>query len=125
MGSLGPFEILAILLVILLLFGAKRIPEIARGMGKGIREFKDATSDIKKELTVADTPPPPQIPTQAQPRQQPYGAPPPEYAPPPQGYAAPPAQGYAPPPQGYAPAPPPTGTPPPPTPPTEGPPSQS
>ena len=52
MGSLGPFEILAILVVVLLLFGAKRIPEIARGLGKGIREFKDATNDIKQELTV-------------------------------------------------------------------------
>ncbi|MEM1044061.1 MAG: twin-arginine translocase TatA/TatE family subunit [Bacteroidota bacterium] len=56
--SLGPFEIALIFLVILLLFGAKRIPEIARGMGKGIREFKDATADVKRELTVDDTPPP-------------------------------------------------------------------
>lgn len=52
MGSLGPFEIALIFLAILLIFGAKRIPEIARGLGKGIREFKDATSDIKRELTV-------------------------------------------------------------------------
>lgn len=52
MGSLGPFEIIAILLVVLLLFGAKRIPEIARGLGKGIREFKDATNEIKQELNV-------------------------------------------------------------------------
>ena len=69
MGSLGPFEIIAILLVVLLLFGAKRIPEIARGLGKGIREFKDATNDIKQELTVE--PPrrqiPPAPPVQAQP----------------------------------------------------------
>ena len=61
MGSLGPFEILAILLVVLLLFGAKRIPEIARGLGKGIREFKDATNEIKQELTVE--PPKRQIPS--------------------------------------------------------------
>ncbi len=70
MGSLGPFEIIAILLVVLLLFGAKRIPEIARGLGKGIREFKDATNEIKQELTVE--PPrrpqiPPSPPAQAQP----------------------------------------------------------
>ena len=52
MGSLGPFEIILIFLVILLVFGAKRIPEIARGLGKGIREFKSATSEIKNELTV-------------------------------------------------------------------------
>ena len=55
--SLGPTEILLIFLAILLLFGAKRIPEIARGLGKGIREFKDATNDIKNELTVSDSPP--------------------------------------------------------------------
>ncbi|WP_412063667.1 twin-arginine translocase TatA/TatE family subunit [Rubrivirga sp. IMCC45206] len=68
MGSLGPFEILAILLVVLLLFGAKRIPEIARGLGKGIREFKDATNDIKHELTVEPprTQIPPAPPAQAQ-----------------------------------------------------------
>ncbi len=52
MGSLGPFEIILIFLVILLVFGAKRIPEIARGLGKGIREFKSATTEIKNELTV-------------------------------------------------------------------------
>lgn len=57
MGSLGVPELLIIFLVILLVFGAKRIPEIARGMGKGIREFKDATSDIKRELTIEDDAP--------------------------------------------------------------------
>lgn len=54
MGSIGMPEIILIFLVVLLVFGAKRIPEIARGLGKGIREFKDATSDIKRELTVED-----------------------------------------------------------------------
>ena len=39
-----------ILLAILLLFGAKRIPELARGLGKGIREFKDASREIKREI---------------------------------------------------------------------------
>jgi len=39
-----------ILLAILLLFGAKKIPELARGLGKGIREFKDASREIKDEL---------------------------------------------------------------------------
>jgi len=58
MGSVGPLELLLIFLAVLLLFGAKRIPEIARGLGKGIREFKDATSDIKRELTIDDSPPP-------------------------------------------------------------------
>mgnify|MGYP006427193789 CR=1 FL=1 len=50
MGSFGPLEIILIFLVVLLIFGAKRIPEIARGLGKGIREFKDATSEISREL---------------------------------------------------------------------------
>lgn len=43
-------EMLIIALFILVFFGAKKIPEIARGMGKGIREFKDATKDVKKEI---------------------------------------------------------------------------
>lgn len=50
--SLGMPEIILIFLVVLLVFGAKRIPEIARGLGKGIREFKDATNDIKNEMNV-------------------------------------------------------------------------
>jgi sec-independent protein translocase protein TatA len=50
LGDLGTGEIMIILLVVLLLFGAKRIPELARGMGKGIREFKDATKEIKTEV---------------------------------------------------------------------------
>ena len=55
MGTLGPFEIALIALAILLIFGAKRIPEIARGLGKGIREFKTATREISKEFDVKDT----------------------------------------------------------------------
>lgn len=39
-----------IILVIILLFGAKRIPELARGLGRGIREFKDATKEIQDDL---------------------------------------------------------------------------
>ena len=39
-----------ILLVVLVFFGANKIPEIARGMGRGIREFKDATKEIKDEI---------------------------------------------------------------------------
>lgn len=60
-SSIGPMELLVIFLVILLLFGAKRIPEIARGLGKGIREFKGATRDIADEINSAsreiDSPP--------------------------------------------------------------------
>ena len=47
-GGLGGQEILLILLVILIFFGAKKIPELARGLGKGIREFKDATKEDDK-----------------------------------------------------------------------------
>lgn len=43
-------EILFAVIVLVLLFGAKKIPEIARGFGKGIREFKNATSDIQEEI---------------------------------------------------------------------------
>ena len=54
LGGLGTSEVLVILVVVLLLFGAKRIPELARGLGRGIREFKDATNEIKKEISVKD-----------------------------------------------------------------------
>jgi len=43
MGNLGPMEIILIVLVILVFFGAKKIPELAQGLGKGIKEFKKAT----------------------------------------------------------------------------------
>ena len=45
MNMPGPFEILVILLVVLLLFGAKRLPEIGRALGEGIREFKKSLKD--------------------------------------------------------------------------------
>lgn len=48
--SLGGPEVILILVVVLLLFGAKRIPDLARGLGKGIREFKDASTEIKNEI---------------------------------------------------------------------------
>ncbi|UCD16434.1 MAG: twin-arginine translocase TatA/TatE family subunit [Candidatus Zixiibacteriota bacterium] len=50
MFGLGPWEIALIFLVILLLFGAKRLPEIAQGLGKGIRDFKSAVKDTQKEF---------------------------------------------------------------------------
>jgi len=46
----GP-EIIVIGLIVVMLFGADKIPEIARGLGKGLRQLKDATNDIKKEIT--------------------------------------------------------------------------
>jgi sec-independent protein translocase protein TatA len=50
LGSIGMPELLIILLVVLLLFGAKKLPELARGLGKGIREFKDATKNVENEM---------------------------------------------------------------------------
>ena len=44
-------EIFVILVIVLMLFGADKIPEIAKGLGKGLRQLKDATNDIKKEIT--------------------------------------------------------------------------
>lgn len=43
-------EIFIVLLVVLLLFGSKKIPEVAKGLGKGLREFRRATDEIKKEI---------------------------------------------------------------------------
>jgi len=54
LGGLGGWEIMLIVLVILIFFGAKRIPELARGLGKGIREFKDATNEIKDDIENSD-----------------------------------------------------------------------
>lgn len=50
MGSLGTPEILVIALVILVLFGSKRIPEFMQGLGKGVREFRKAAKDIQDEI---------------------------------------------------------------------------
>ena len=54
-GNLGFPELLIIMVVILLLFGAKRIPEIAGSMGKGIREFKKNINDATREVTSETT----------------------------------------------------------------------
>ncbi|MBD0278650.1 MAG: twin-arginine translocase TatA/TatE family subunit [Flavisolibacter sp.] len=48
--SLGWNEILLIMLVVLLLFGGRKIPELMRGLGKGIREFNDAKNNVRKEI---------------------------------------------------------------------------
>lgn len=48
--NMGTPEILLILAAILLLFGGKKMPELARGLGKGIREFKDASEGVKREI---------------------------------------------------------------------------
>ncbi len=50
MFGIGPPELLVIFLIILILFGAKRLPELARSLGKSINEFKTATTSIKDDL---------------------------------------------------------------------------
>ncbi len=50
MGMPSGIEIVIIVLVILLFFGAKRIPELARGLGQGIKEFRKASDDLKREI---------------------------------------------------------------------------
>jgi sec-independent protein translocase protein TatA len=50
MGNIGPWEILLLLLLALLLFGAKRLPEIGRSLGSGMREFKDSVSGVKRDM---------------------------------------------------------------------------
>ena len=51
----GPWEIVLIVIAILILFGGKKIPELARGMGQGVREFKKAARGVKDELESAAT----------------------------------------------------------------------
>lgn len=48
--NMGGSEIMLILVVVLLLFGGKKLPELARGLGKGIRDFKDASEGVKREI---------------------------------------------------------------------------
>jgi len=48
--NMGGSEIVLILVVVLLLFGGKKLPELARGLGRGIREFKDASDGVKREI---------------------------------------------------------------------------
>lgn len=61
LGMVGPWQIIIIVALILLLFGGKKIPELMKGLGTGIKEFKDATRDentqqtSKKETTKEDT----------------------------------------------------------------------
>lgn len=61
MFGLGGWEVVLIFAVILLLFGSKKLPELARGLGHGIKEFKKATREVSDEITSAmdQNPPPP------------------------------------------------------------------
>ncbi len=60
-GNLGFGEILIIMLVVLLVFGAKRLPEVGASIGKGIREFKRSITDTNDAITEKDDAPPRQL----------------------------------------------------------------
>lgn len=93
-GSFGTTEMLLILFVVILLFGAKRIPELFRGMGQGVREFKDAsTKPEEQQPQYRDQPAPPYQPQQPQQGYPQQGAPAQGY--PQQGYPQPQHNTYA------------------------------
>jgi sec-independent protein translocase protein TatA len=50
LGIVGPWQIVLVVLVVLLMFGGKKIPELMKGLGKGISEFKKGKKDIEKDL---------------------------------------------------------------------------
>ena len=52
--NMGMGELIIILLVVLVLFGSKKIPDLAQGLGKGIREFKKAVKDVQDDIKVPD-----------------------------------------------------------------------
>lgn len=54
LGIIGPNQIIIILIIVVLLFGAKKIPELMKGVGKGIKEFKDATNKDEEGSDVND-----------------------------------------------------------------------
>jgi sec-independent protein translocase protein TatA len=54
--NLGPMEMILVMLVLLLVFGARRLPELGSGLGKGIREFRRSMKDIQEDVTRADDP---------------------------------------------------------------------
>lgn len=50
LGVVGPWQIVLIVLVVLLLFGGKKIPELMRGLGKGVKEFKNGMDEVEKTI---------------------------------------------------------------------------
>lgn len=57
LGILGWPELLALAVLVLLLFGGKKIPELMKGLGKGVRSFKDGVNGVEKDLEVKDSDP--------------------------------------------------------------------
>ncbi len=82
MGLENPLHIAILVVLVLLVFGAKRLPEIGRSLGTGMREFKDSISGESKQPTISPTAQPQQPPPAAaqQPAAQAFGAPPAEQA---------------------------------------------
>ena len=56
LGNFGAGEIIIVALVVLLLFGGKKIPELMKGIGKGVRSFKEGINDIEKDINEAPAP---------------------------------------------------------------------
>lgn len=54
LGVIGPWQIVLVVVVLLLLFGGKKIPELMRGLGQGMKEFKDASKDLKDDSKSKD-----------------------------------------------------------------------
>ena len=56
LGVVGPWQIVIIALVILLLFGGKKIPELMKGLGKGVKSFKEGINEVEEQINGAETP---------------------------------------------------------------------
>ena len=56
LGNIGTGEIILIALVVLLLWGGKKIPELMKGLGKGVKSFKEGMNEIEKDIKIDDTP---------------------------------------------------------------------
>ena len=56
LGNIGTGEIILIALVVLLLWGGKKIPELMKGLGKGVKSFKDGMNEIEKDIDLDETP---------------------------------------------------------------------
>ena len=54
LGVIGPWQVVIIALVIVLLFGGKKIPELMKGLGKGVKSFKEGMNEVEKELKDVD-----------------------------------------------------------------------
>lgn len=54
LGIVGPWEIVIIALIVLLLFGGKKIPEFMKGLGKGVKSFKDGLNEVEKDIKDVD-----------------------------------------------------------------------